>query len=154
VARVLIAVDGSELANQAGSRAVGLLGADHEFVVLEVAQVPPVPSPSSGLAGMDPGADVVPPPEVWLRLSDAAVAEAQADLAEAVRHLGAPARQRVETGEPGETICQVAAQEKADLVVVGSLGKGWARRALLGSVSHHVIQQAPCPVLVVRAPEP
>jgi nucleotide-binding universal stress UspA family protein len=57
-------------------------------------------------------------------------------------------------GDTGETVCQVAAEEKADLVVVGSHGKGWARRAFLGSVSQHVIQHAPCPVLVVRAEEP
>lgn len=153
MSKVLIAVDGSELANQAGTRAIGLLGTEHEFVVLEVAQVPPVPLSSSGLAEA-PDAAVVTPPEVWLRLTDAAMAEARADLAAAARHLGVPARQRVETGDAGETLCQVAAEEKADLLVVGSHGKGWARRTFLGSVSHHVIQHAPCPVLVVRAPEP
>jgi nucleotide-binding universal stress UspA family protein len=57
-------------------------------------------------------------------------------------------------GDPAETVCQVAADEKADVVVIGSHGKGWARRAFLGSVSQHIIQHAPCPVLVVRAADP
>ncbi|MBO0691505.1 MAG: universal stress protein [Acidimicrobiaceae bacterium] len=149
MAKVLIAVDGSELAIEAGRRAIGLLGAEHEFVVLEVAQAP---FSSAGLGAMTLDADVTPP-EVWQRLSDDAMTEARADLAEAVQHLRIPARERVETGPSGETVCQVAADEKADLVIVCSHGKGWARRALLGSVSHHVVQHAPCPVLVVRAPE-
>jgi nucleotide-binding universal stress UspA family protein len=147
--KVLIAVDGSELANEAGSRAIDILGTEHEFVVLEVA---PGPFTSSGLVGMSLDTEVAPP-EVWAGLSEAAVAEARADLAAAVENLGAPARQRIAMGDTGETVCQVAAEEKADLVVVGSHGKGWARRAFLGSVSQHVIQHAPCPVLVVRAVE-
>jgi nucleotide-binding universal stress UspA family protein len=149
MAKVLIAVDGSELGNQVGTRAIGLLGTEHEFVVLEVT---PGAFTSPGL-GLTLDIDTTPP-EVWQDLSDDAVAQARADVAEAVRRLGAPARQRVEMGDPAETVCQVAAEEKADLVAVGSHGKGWARRALLGSVSQHVIQHAPCPVLVVRAPEP
>ncbi len=56
----------------------------------------------------------------------------------------------VETGEPGPTICDVAARVGADVVVLGSHGHGWLQRVLLGSVSHHVLQHAPCPVLVMR----
>lgn len=36
-----------------------------------------------------------------------------------------------------------------DLLVVGSRGHGAFVGALLGSVSHHVVAQAPCPVVVV-----
>jgi nucleotide-binding universal stress UspA family protein len=38
-----------------------------------------------------------------------------------------------------------------DVVAVGSRGHGAIRRALLGSVSTHVLSNAPCPVIVVRA---
>jgi nucleotide-binding universal stress UspA family protein len=40
----------------------------------------------------------------------------------------------------------------ADLVVVGSRGRSGLAAALLGSVSKHVLQHAPCPVVVVKAP--
>ena len=44
----------------------------------------------------------------------------------------------------------VAGRVGADVVVLGSHGHGWLQRVLLGSVSHHVLQHAPCPVLVMR----
>lgn len=40
----------------------------------------------------------------------------------------------------------------ADLVVVGSRGRSGIAAALLGSVSKHVVDHAPCPVVVVKAP--
>ena len=58
---------------------------------------------------------------------------------------------RTEIGDPGQTICRVAGELGVDVVVVGSRGRGAVKRALLGSVSGHVVHNAPCPVLVIRA---
>jgi len=44
----------------------------------------------------------------------------------------------------------VDASENADLVVVGSHGRGGIAAAVLGSVSRHVAQHAHCPVVIVR----
>ena len=53
-------------------------------------------------------------------------------------------------GEPGESIVEAARAEHADLVIVGSHGRGSMGRLFIGSVSEHVVRHAPCPVLVVR----
>lgn len=45
----------------------------------------------------------------------------------------------------------VEQSQDADLLVVGSHGRGAFTGMLLGSVSQHCVQQAACPVVVVRA---
>lgn len=44
----------------------------------------------------------------------------------------------------------VQAGEGALMIVVGARGLGGFKGMLVGSVSQHVVQHAPCPVLVVR----
>ncbi|GAA0440110.1 universal stress protein [Lentibacillus halophilus] len=53
-------------------------------------------------------------------------------------------------GHPSTTICDVANEKNADLIVVGSHGRGFFDRALLGSVAHAVLNRSELPVLVVR----
>jgi len=53
-------------------------------------------------------------------------------------------------GRPAEEILKAAANDHADLIVMGAKGLGAVARFLLGSVSTRVVQQANCTVLVVR----
>jgi nucleotide-binding universal stress UspA family protein len=46
----------------------------------------------------------------------------------------------------------IDASVDAELVVVGTRGHGAIASLVLGSVSHHVVQHATCPVVTVRAP--
>jgi nucleotide-binding universal stress UspA family protein len=66
------------------------------------------------------------------------------------RAAGVPVRFLIWEGEPGEAILEAAAAENADMIVVGTHGRGGLGRLLLGSVSEHVIRHADLPVLVVR----
>ncbi len=57
---------------------------------------------------------------------------------------------RVADGDPAEVIVDTASREKADLIVMGTRGLGRLKGLLLGSVSHKVVQHAPCSCLTVR----
>ena len=59
----------------------------------------------------------------------------------------------VQIGSPQTEIVNAAKDWPADLIVIGSHGRGGIKRALLGSVAEGVMRRAPCPVLVVRAKE-
>jgi nucleotide-binding universal stress UspA family protein len=52
---------------------------------------------------------------------------------------------------PAEALLEES--QDADLVVVGSRGRGALRASLLGSVSRTVAQHTPCPVVIIRQPQ-
>jgi len=79
---------------------------------------------------------------------------AEKELADAISEVAGP--------DPGVTINPVVVQgwpaevlleasEGADLLVVGSRGRGGFTSALLGSVSQNIAHHATCPVLIIRA---
>lgn len=50
---------------------------------------------------------------------------------------------------PGEGICRIAMEEKANLVVIGTRGLSSVKRAVLGSVSDFVVRNSGVPTLIV-----
>lgn len=144
---VLLTTDGSDLATAAMARGVELLGREHRF--LAVAVVPPAFVPSATVSPMDTHPMVIDP-VLEGEIETADRAHSSSELTRLIEVLEVAAEPIVETGEPGPTICDVAARVDADVVVLGSHGHGWLQRVLIGSVSHHVLHHAPCPVLVMR----
>lgn len=63
------------------------------------------------------------------------------------RHPGVPVQRVVTQDRPARTLLEVA--QHAQLVVVGSRGRGGFRGLLLGSTSQALIYHSPCPVAVV-----
>jgi nucleotide-binding universal stress UspA family protein len=61
---------------------------------------------------------------------------------------GVSVRTAVVFGQAGEEIVRLADREQADLIIVGRRGAGLSK-ALLGSVSDHVVKHAARPVLIV-----
>ena len=56
-------------------------------------------------------------------------------------------------GSPFQEIVRYAADQRVDLIVIGTHGRGAIGHMLLGSVAEKVVRKAPCPVLTVRHPE-
>jgi nucleotide-binding universal stress UspA family protein len=52
-------------------------------------------------------------------------------------------------GKPAFTICDVADEIEADLIIMGSRGTGLTEEGAADSVTNRVINLSPCPVLVV-----
>jgi nucleotide-binding universal stress UspA family protein len=67
-----------------------------------------------------------------------------------LRQGGTKASWRVQIGVPFEEIVKIAEEERADMIVMGTHGRGGLNRMLLGSVAERVIRLAPCPVPTVR----
>jgi nucleotide-binding universal stress UspA family protein len=74
-------------------------------------------------------------------------------VAAGLRDKDVAAETRVAVNEPAAGAI-LAAAESADLIVLGTHGRGRLGRLLLGSVTDKVVRAAPCPVLVVRSHSP
>jgi len=57
---------------------------------------------------------------------------------------------KVGIGDPAFAILEQAKASEADIILMGTHGRGGLARFLIGSVSNSVLHQADCPVLIVR----
>jgi universal stress protein A len=94
----------------------------------------------------------VPMAEVFDEISGYAKAEL-AKLGAEVKQKGIAVRELVVQGKPSAEIVRVAREETADMIVLGTHGKGMLDKALFGSTAERVIRRAPCPVLTVGLEE-
>jgi nucleotide-binding universal stress UspA family protein len=81
---------------------------------------------------------------------------ARQNLDELLEKHGSPdlaIRKHVAEGRPSAEIVQLAEEEGADLIVLGTQGHGRLHRFLFGSVAERVVRSAPCPVLTVGPEE-
>ncbi len=140
--RLLVPTDfssGSEQAWLMARQLAGRLGA--EIVLLHV--LVEAPLFSEGPFTMEHARKVFEAARMWVeKMLGEWVAAAAAS--------GLQARWIVSTGVPHKEIVAAAAQERAEVIVLGTHGRGGIDRALLGSVADRVIRLAPCPVLTVR----
>ena len=139
---VLIAVDDSEESRHAVDVAYRFFGPDADYSILSVGDRPPIFVGGYGAGAMPTAADLT------LQL-DAAHATAEDAVSHAAERLP-NAEIDVEDGQPASIICQFADEHRSDVVVVGSHDRSFWLRLFDPSVRHHVIDHAPCPVLVVR----
>lgn len=133
---VICGVDDSEGARHALRVAAELAGHLHaELAIMHAAEVGIPPAGSAYAYG---------------KLQEQAMAHAERLLTRLCEeeHLEGADRQTA-VGSPARTLTDAAAIQGADLLVVGTRGRGALTAAVLGSVSSDVAAHSPCPVVVV-----
>jgi nucleotide-binding universal stress UspA family protein len=63
--------------------------------------------------------------------------------------MGPRGRRRLEEGDPVTVLRHVADEEHVDLIVMGTRGLGERPGLVLGSTSHQMAENGPCPVVIV-----
>jgi nucleotide-binding universal stress UspA family protein len=135
--RILVAVDGSKpshwAAGVAGRLAAALNGT---LKLVHAVQMPPV----SSEAGLIMQSEI-----------DQEMKVAQFTLDEAKELLpgGIEVETYVRLGPAVATVLEVARQWPADLIVLGTRGRGKLLQLIMGSTAEGVVRHAPCPVLTV-----
>lgn len=146
--KIMIATDGSDFSKRAVEKACAFFGerADIDYLVVSAYEDAPIPATEP----------FVMAPEYYQQIAEFTREQVQkhADEAQEIIRSRLPnARVTVEIlrGKPATRIVEHAESWDADIIVVGSHGRGfWGR--LLGSVSNSVVNHASCSVLVVRGP--
>jgi nucleotide-binding universal stress UspA family protein len=147
--RILLAVDGSEHADQAiADVSQRPWPAGSEVEVLSVVQ-PRLPTVAELKATPSAAYDQLLEQE---RHQAAALVESVAARLQETTH-EVRVSTRIREGDPRDLIVDEAGRWGADVIVMGSHGRSAVGRLLLGSVSHAVALHAPCSVQIVRRNE-
>lgn len=144
--KILVPLDGSELAERALVPAIALAKRGAGSLVLVQAPAPDLTTLPEVAGGYIPAG-----------LPTAAHDDAVVYLTtrqQAYAHAEVPIHTRVLEGSAADVVVEAATVEKADLIVMSSHGYSGLTRWVLGSVAERVLHAAPCPVLVMRSPAP
>ena len=140
---VLVGTDGSDFAVSAARRGVSLLARPDQVTVLTVITRVPHDLADDWEESFEWPDDQDVQWQAQIAQADAALGRTAAALA------GIRVEKRIEGGDIGRTICDVARtwcrRDRGRLAHAQVVG-----RLVTGSVSEHVVRRAPCPVLVVR----
>ena len=138
---ILVPTDGSEPSLRAAHLAIRLAGTAGRLTVLNV--VDELVVKELARFGKRPEAEVRPElEEHGRRYVDLIREDAARDRV--------PAERLVRSGNPFEEIVAAARELEVDLIVMGHVGRRGTGRVLIGSVTSHVLDFAPCPVLIVK----
>lgn len=137
----IVGHDDSEPARQALEWALSTAPGRAERIEIVSAWQPPVfgPYPVDGAAAL---------PYDDAALARATAAHVRGVAAEAAERSSVPVSGRAHEGGAAEVLLEVSAD--ADLLVVGSRGRGGFRRLLLGSTSSQCASHSVCPTVIVR----
>ena len=147
VSRILVATDGSETAWKAVKFAVEL--AKQTGAIITALSVTDRTSfLTKSVPAMSTPTHIIEPVEDYMRQA----AEAYLGKAEGLcRKSDIKVRKVIRTGHPVDEIVKEAERSRADLIIMGSRGRGIVRSAVLGSITFGVMnKESKIPLLVIR----
>ncbi|MGB3734144.1 MAG: universal stress protein [Ilumatobacter sp.] len=142
---VLVGVDDSTESRDAMAAAYELFGGDSRYTIITVHQSPPLVVGMMGAGTTVAG--------MHHRLDESILEHVAESAVSGIRDVApddADLTFRTEVGHAGSAICEIATEEQADVIVIGSRDRGFLDRVFTPSVAKHLVDHAPCPVLVVR----
>jgi nucleotide-binding universal stress UspA family protein len=71
--------------------------------------------------------------------------------AQSLKTQGVKVSFEVTIGTPAKAIIEMAQAQQASLIVMMSHGRGWFKRAIMGSVADEILRSSSVPVLIIRA---
>jgi len=86
----------------------------------------------------------------WIATLNKDARQIESDAIAKYADSGVTIETKVLEGYPSSALLEVAKNEKADLIVMGSHGRTGLKRIWLGSVAESVVHEATIPVLIVR----
>ncbi|MDH3978713.1 MAG: universal stress protein [Gammaproteobacteria bacterium] len=152
IKRILMATDGSELSKKAAAFAGDLARAFDASLTLVIVhdEQSVIPDAWNVVGTKLESNDPVSTEDVRKRIEANALANDLAQTAGAAGDLSTEPVLVNLWGHAADQICDYAATNNMDMIVIGSHGRSGIKKALLGSVSHSVVNSATCAVTVVR----
>ena len=145
---VLLVVNGSQATKQAIALTRQLLPVGIQRITILCAQTPLNPHHLFG-----PFATPTPSWQLTQSLQQAQKEQSEWIIQKAQEKLTAPNVELetfIQIGEPGSLICQMAAQQGADMIILGSDRQPAFRHTRLTATGDYALHHAPCPVLLCR----
>lgn len=144
--KILVAIDGSPQSDKAAEEAVRFAaGIPSQFRSKVFALLVLPNSPRNSYADFLPSRPITET-EKWDELKQRIFYVVEKNAKEA----DVPLETVIAYGDPADELISFAEREEIDVIVIGSSGKGFLRRKVLGSVSHKVLENAKCSVYIVR----
>jgi len=73
------------------------------------------------------------------------------DLVQRAENQGLKGSKALVDGAPAIEIIRMAIEQKADMIVIGTHGRGGLTHIMIGSQAGQVVREAPCPVVTVKS---
>jgi len=144
--KILVAIDGSPLSDKAAEEAVRMASNNQGQLKSKIYAMLVLPNaPRSTFTDFVPALPITQSKE-WTEMRHKIFYVIEKDCADT----GVPLEIKEAYGDPADELITFAEREEIDVIIIGSTGKGFIRRNVLGSVSNKVVKNARCSVYIVR----